>query len=76
MGVSFSTFSRRTVGYGAASFAALVYVVANTPSMFFAMSQYYDLGLQRDTTCFEYFRDREWIIVCSVYVLCAVHVLE
>jgi hypothetical protein len=51
-------FGSRVAAYKTAAAAALLFSMTNTSSMFYVMSLYYDMDLQKDSVCFDYFRKR------------------
>lgn len=57
--ISFAIFSPHKYAYCTASIASLLFVFANLPSMAYVLSQYYDMGFDKDEKCFEYFQERE-----------------
>lgn len=52
-------FGSRIAAYKTAAAASLVYFLTNTSSMFYIMALYYDLELEKDTVCFNYFQQPE-----------------
>mmetsp|Transcript_3798 Transcript_3798/g.5898 ORF Transcript_3798/g.5898 Transcript_3798/m.5898 type:complete len:466 (-) Transcript_3798:222-1619(-) len=52
-------FGGRVAAYKTVAAASLTFALTNTSSMFYVMSLYYDLDLQKDSVCFDYFKEPE-----------------
>lgn len=65
-------FNSRLAPYKTAALASLLYACTNYSSMVYLMTTYYDLNLDKDEVCYDYFKQREclqWIVWGVVWSL-------